>query len=165
MKNPVIARELVGDVEVVIRKLRMLTEQSSHLWRRVPLLALEADGRGGSIEKLSYAYRFGFWIIDESIDRFNRYTVAVDCVNGRLMSIPDTNRKARREDLIRCLLSINKFEAASVIAELEGLARMRFEGDDPEALSAWREKMKQDLNLSEAYVRRGGLARFEYCLE
>jgi len=79
------------DIRQLITKRRSLVKDicdysisQKNLWRRVPYLALEADGRTGFGDNYSRAYNGGFWALDGSIVN-GGYEVYVHLTTGNLV--------------------------------------------------------------------------------
>ena len=68
----------------LIKEIRKYSESQKDLWRRVPLLALEADGRTTYSTKYNRAYTMGFWPLESSLEE-EVYTVIVNLENGKLI--------------------------------------------------------------------------------
>ncbi len=155
-------------LEAKVRELdeliRAYTQSEKELWRLVPYLALQADGRGGYSSQYAVAYQKGLWIIEHSVDRFGSYTVAVDCATGELVSIPNTHEKARVEDVLRCASRLHEFDAAAVVLALQQAGKNPyFSGYDVESIKKQRLKTQEEYDLREVFVRKGEVPTFRFC--
>jgi hypothetical protein len=140
-------KELVADI-------REYARSQKEDWRRVPWLALQADGRGGYSDTYQYAYRYGFWLVGSS-----NTSPAVDCATGELvgltvgcatLSLSDWNVVGLSGDL-------DKLNAAKIVRDLERCARRKARAPDGkrdlDERARWREELARELKLSPLYVR------------
>ena len=144
--------------------IRAYTRSERELWRLVPYLALQADGRSGYSSQYSIAYSMGLWRIEHSLDRFSSYTVAVDCATGELVSIPNTREKAHKEDVFRCASRLHELDAAAVVLELRKEGKAPYSSCYDEAkIKAWRLKTQAECDLREMFVRKNEIPIFGFC--
>ena len=149
-------RELVIDI-------RRYARSQKEEWRRVPWLALQADGWDGVYSaRYQYAYIHGFWLTGDS-----NASPAIDCATGELvgltlgcatMSLSDWN-------VVGLSGALDKLDAARVLRHLEQDARRGVRArDGRERLDerpGWREKLIAELKLDPLYVRRPKAAAIE----
>jgi hypothetical protein len=67
----------------LIRTVHEYVESQKKLWRQVPWLALQADGRDGWSNHYANAYCNGLWIVGESSNGY--YNSFIDCATGKLV--------------------------------------------------------------------------------
>jgi hypothetical protein len=119
-------------------------------WRRVPYLALQADGRSGYIRAYAYAYTRGLWVINLGRD----YSPFVDCATGRVVTYE--LEEVGDRTLLSC--GLDSLRADKVIAELEKRAsNVALQYTDPpehERREAWRKDLATEYKLQPLYVRR-----------
>jgi hypothetical protein len=155
--------EIVAEADKVIESIRDYSRSQKELWRRVPLLALEADGRSGYCDSYSMAYRQGFWPLAAA-------PVYVDLASGELLdayaasgsiSICDLDvpkdsviKPARNADVLRLAHNPGELDATRLIRSLEEHASQAYPSYyKAEEQETWRRKRKAELNLAELYVR------------
>ena len=66
----------------LVAQLREYSESQTELWRQVPWLSLQADGRSGGMGFYDRTYRLGLWPVE---DGGSSLAVAVDCNSGRII--------------------------------------------------------------------------------
>ncbi len=76
--------EIVTGAEKIVEFVRDYSRSQKEFWQRIPLLALEADGRDGFYDNYYRAYRQGFWALQSSVSR-GYYSVYVDLSTGELV--------------------------------------------------------------------------------
>src|SRR5476649_1597967 len=69
----------------IIDEVRAFVSSQADIWRRVPNLALEANGRSGYDGNLGNAYEKGVWLVGVPMPVFGNQNVYVDLANGNLI--------------------------------------------------------------------------------
>jgi hypothetical protein len=125
-------------------------------WRKVPHLALEADGRTGFNDNHSRAYRQGVWAVLSSV-RDRSYAVYVDLATGELIDAYDFHRNgcctpAQDADVLRLASNIDELEAAALVASLRAQARQKYPSYyKPAEQDAWREATRRETGVTPVY--------------
>jgi len=139
-------QDITQQKEEYIDMLRAFSVSKREQWRKVPHLALQADGRTGYNEALCTAYRQGFWKIESSISS-SHYTVYVDCFTGELVSpfsIDERELKPAHDSKV-LQLKIEEINADFVINQLEKWAQ--------EEYPSYYNKEDQDIRREEVRKR------------
>ena len=161
--------ETIVAAEKVVKDMRDYSRSQKELWQRIPLLALEADGRTGFSDNYSRAYRSGFWALDESVSGGD-YLVYVDLATGELVdaysasssiSVCDVDvpkdsalTPAREEEVLKLALNLDGLDAQQIVTSLEEEARAPYSSYyDLKEQEAWRTETRTELNLPQFYVR------------
>lgn len=151
--------------KTLIKQIRQYSRSQKESWRRVPLLALKADGRTGHSDHYSRAYYNGFWTLERK-GRFNHPEVFVDLESGELIDAdsatlsPYSGREitiipAKDLGVLKLANNLDQLDATKVIDLLEVKAREEYiEGYNKEVKERWRADIKEILGLSELYTRR-----------
>jgi hypothetical protein len=153
LSNPLF-KKLLAITEELVDSIRELSRSQSEIWKRVPFLALQADGRTGYSDQYSRAYGQGYWAIESSV-RSGSYRVYVDLETGELVSAFDPRIKARDEDVLMIAMNLDQIDGASIVKELKK------EGTEPVSpyynvrkQEKWRQKMFKELKLSSSGYKR-----------
>ena len=76
----------------LVERIRKYSRSQKEDWRKVPMLALEAEGRTGYSDNRSRAYMQGFWALEESV-KDGYYRAYIDLETGDIVkasSEPET---------------------------------------------------------------------------
>jgi hypothetical protein len=141
-------KELVAGVRAYVRAQK-------EEWRRVPWLALHADGWDGVYSaRYQYAYLHGFWLTGDS-----NASPAIDCATGELVGLTVGCATLSLSDwnIVGLSGALDKLDAARALRHLEQDARRGIRPrDGREKLDerpGWREKLIMELKLDPLYVR------------
>lgn len=142
-------RELVISVRAYVRAQK-------EDWRRVPWLALQADGRNGVYSaKYQYAYLYGFWLTGDS-----NASPAIDCATGELVGLTTlgcATLSLSDWNVVGLSGALEKLDASKVLRYLEQDARggavPRSRQEKLDERPGWREELIRELKLSPLYVR------------
>lgn len=117
------ALEIFRDSEHIVEAIFEYSRLQRGIWRRVPLLALRADGRRGFSDEHNRAYR-EFWVLGRSL-RDEVYTVCVDLSNGELVdarlvylrSIVSRAglKPAKMEEVLKLAFSLEELDAERIV--------------------------------------------------
>lgn len=155
---------LEAKVKELDELIRTYTRSAKELWRLVPYLALQADGRSGYSSQYATAYQRGLWIIEHSLDRFSSYTVAVDCATGELVSIPNARERAHKEDVLRCASRLHELDAPAIVLKLQKAGRSPYSSCyDEREIKLWRLRIQEEYDLREVFIRKGEMPIFRFC--
>ena len=149
--------KMIKNVGKVIEDIRNYTTSQKELWQKVPLLALEADGRTGFKDNYSRAYNHGFWALEGSINN-GYYSVYVDLATGDLInpysSSDQAFEPAGEERVLKLALNLNELDAQRIVTNLEEKAQQSYSSHyNPDKHEEWRNETRAKLNLQEFYVR------------
>ena len=109
--------EIIANVEKVVEEIRDYSKSQIKLWQRIPLLALEADGRTGFRGNYSKAYHNGFWALDGSFSD-GHYLVYVDLSNGELVD-EYVLKPARNKEVLQLVFNLEELDAQKIVTSLE----------------------------------------------
>ena len=173
--NPAIA-ELLEARDIIVGAVRKTSRDQVDLWRQVPWLALQADGRTGYLDKYSYAYYYGFWDLDvtSSTDLLGISDVSgitVDLETGELMRarsvyeprapehlyrLEESNPEAASEREVLALLHRPELlDAQEVVRHLKEQAKRTYwKGYDIKEVEGWRAEIIEKYDLKLVYSRR-----------
>lgn len=126
-------------------------------WKRVPWLALHADGRDGYSDHAARAYKFGFWPVSSS---GGYYTVYVDLATGDLVSsasTPSEIKTARDAYILPLAKSLESLNAVALCESLE--ARINREvrpymSKNAEELAEWHRTQVETYRVEKIYTRQ-----------
>jgi len=149
--------KMIKNVEKVIEDIRNYTTSQKELWQKVPLLALEADGRTGFKDNYSRAYNHGFWALEGSVNN-GYYSVYVDLATGDLInpyvSLNRVFEPAGKESVLKLALNLNELDAQRIVTNLEEKAQKPYSSFyNLDKHEEWRNETRAKLNLQEFYVR------------
>lgn len=142
-----------AEVHETVQLVRRYSESQVESWRRVPLLALQADGRVGRYYTNSWleaAYMHGLWRIPAS---FKNVEVFVDCDTGGIVG---RQLEAVEDKYILAIASkLSDIDAGKVIDELSGNALQETAEESLEARlrRKWRQEIVIQEKIQERYVR------------
>jgi hypothetical protein len=140
--------------------IRNYARAQKELWRQIPCLALEADGRTGFSDSRARAYQFGYWTLTSSEDRLlGGYGIYVDCATGELIRPSKPNEMAHDNYVLAlAYFSFRELDAAGIIEELRRHAQEPigscYSAEEQKKHEEWREKKRKELNLQRVYVRK-----------
>ena len=149
--------KIIKNVEKVIEDIRNYSTSQKELWQKVPLLALEADGRMGFKDTYARAYNQGFWALEGSVNN-GYYSVYVDLATGDLInfyaSLNQVFEPAGEGSVLKLALNLNELDAKRIVTNLEEEAKKPYSSHyNPDKHEEWRDKKRAALNLQEFYVR------------
>lgn len=152
--------QITAERDALIASIHAYSKSQVELWRKVPWLALQADGRSGAMGSFERAYRDGIWAIDGS-DQIS--ATFVDCDTGALVRLSQRQSNSYQivpawDDRVLYLAAKpEKVDASSVIAQLTkkvAAPRERYISEE-EALE--RDRLRVEFankhSLTEIYVR------------
>jgi len=127
-------------------------ESQKELWRKVPWLALQADGRTGYLDHWSIAYSNGLWCISPS---GRDYTEFVDCATGKL--VDGQLRELTEGRLLPLASRLDVLDAETVIEHLLKEAQKErpsyYSADQWGRAEQLRQKKIKEHKLTEVYER------------
>jgi len=160
--------------ENLCTEIRGYSESQAKLWRKIPFLALQADGRTGFSDKYSMAYNFGYWNLEFSIKE-GKYTIIVDLESGRLMEARSFGdvvlddvvnsgvepREADDKEIIGLAFNLDEINAQRIISDLANGKKSPYPSYyNPEKQKAWRKKTRKELCLEEIFSRKSKMGVF-----
>ena len=126
------------------------------LWRRVPWLALEADGRASHDDARCHAFMQGVWPAGEHA-RVDAAALLIDLRTGEIIRAAPflTCGWYQRPDdaeVLGLVGSLASLDAAALIARLEAeCARPYADHYEPREKEEWRMRLRVELNLKKQY--------------
>jgi hypothetical protein len=149
---------ITRDAKVLVASIRNYIKSQRRLWRKVPWLALHANGQsGGFRDALQYCYLEGIWGIFVSMGDGHYQYVFVDCDSGEIVNSP--SHPETDENVMRLLGYLDNLDAASVIERLEAKAREKTPRSAAKThgeLQEWREEIIERTGLKKIYRRPPG---------
>lgn len=160
------------DAQMLSERIRYVSCAQKDFWRKIPHLALEADGITGFSDQLATAYSAGYWKLPSSV-RNGKYTAAVDLDSGKILDAdsifgttydtfhgevhipPDKlERLASDADVIQLAFHMNELNADKIANSLRNQARQSY----PSYYKAhkqieWRNKMRELYNVKPIFTR------------
>jgi hypothetical protein len=160
---------IAHDAEKVVKEIKDYSRMQKRFWQKIPLLALEADGRTGFLGIYSTAYKEGFWALNSSI-KDGKYSVYVNLATGDLIDaynasgsfsvsdidVPKKSKlvPASKKDILTLAFNLHELDAKRIIAQLMDEAQIPYPSYyNSEKQEAWRKKTRKELGLKEDYVR------------
>ena len=134
-----------SDRKELVISIRKYVRSQREDWRRVPWLALHADGRDGVYSPRNQcAYLRGCWLTGDSTA-----SPAIDCATGELVGLVIKGATLSLSDwnVVGLSGALDKLDASRIIRKLEQEARSGIR-----SVGA-REKLIREFNLSPLYVR------------
>lgn len=147
------SRALVADIRAYAR------EQVA-LWRRLPYLALEADGRNGFSDNYSRAYRQGVWAVESSV-KSGSYTVYVDLATGELIDpfafhANGTISPVGDAAVLALAVSLSELDARDIVEQLKQRSKEPVASYyEPAVQKRWREDTRRECKLTPIYDASG----------
>ncbi len=148
----------LGKIYAIERKLadeiRSYVLSGRNSWRRVPFLALQADGRCGFSGTYQRAYYSGLWS-PSCIPNEYGYGIFVDCATGEIVG-SNCNPVGYRVvlSLLNCL---DQLDAVKIIQKLQEEVSKGVPSwinkKELDGRIRWREELAKELRLSPLYVR------------
>lgn len=133
--------------------VREFSRSQAEEWRKIPALALEADGRTGHSDQYSRAYRSGLWALRSGV-RDGWYELFVDCATGDLVNAGENLDPAPDHAVLRVLQRPEELDAQAIVERLEAEARKEHGSYyDADEKIAWREKTREETGVTSPYVR------------
>ncbi|MDP3640785.1 MAG: hypothetical protein Q8R53_06340 [Nanoarchaeota archaeon] len=160
--------EIIANAEKVVEDIHNYSRSQKELWQKIPLLALEADGRTSSNGNYYRAYHSGFWGLDNGSDQCR--SVYVDLATGELVdaysafshffpgdvAVPKKSvlKPAREEEVLKLAFNLEELDAKNIVASLEEEAKERYSSYyNLKEQKGWRDELRTKLHLPEFYVR------------
>ena len=145
----------------IVEMVREYSRTQNELWRRIPHLALEADGRTGHSETYGLAYSYGYWHLDRE------YGIHVDLENGELVSssniwkgaldthlLPDEKRLANDSKVAALIFNLHKLDARAIMEHLKTVARKPYGSYyNAKKKDVWREETRKIYDVTEIFKR------------
>ncbi len=161
MKVSNLEKELASDLNALAEKIRDYSRNQKELWRKVPYLALQADGHGGYSSTYQLAYIHGYWEAGES--------VYVDLENGELIQYPYApwEKQVEASNIkIASLISSNfgRLNATAVISDLRVTGNGKDSSCVPigfKTVRKWRESLMEEYGIKKIYSRKRNMNRLE----
>ena len=147
---------LQPQAQELIDAIKAYCESQVDLWRRVPDLALEADGRTGYSSNLQLCWQRGLWEVGASkaVSEPGRPLVSVDCASGKLVWSFTTDREPPDDAVLRLALYPDAIDAALVLSDLAiATSQDHFYAYDVAKQEAWRKKMRYEYQVKPLYKR------------
>ncbi len=157
MKASNLEKELAADLNALAEKIRDYSRNQKELWRKVPYLALQADGHGGYSSTYQLAYIHGYWEAGES--------VYVDLENGELIQYPYApwEKQVEASNIkIVSLISPNfdRLNATAIISDLRMTGKCKDSDCVPigfKTVRKWRESLMEEYGIKKDYSRSGDI--------
>ena len=147
-------------------EIRDCAKAQADLWKQIPNLALQADGRSGYNDMYALAYRMRVWPIHSQNGRYDAY---IDLQTGEIVHFPnwpdaiyvkgeeidiETENSKKSEPLpdkkiIILADNLDWLNAQKLIDELNKCAQEPyFKGYNPQEQEAWRARTRKELGLA-----------------
>jgi hypothetical protein len=131
--------------KLLAEEIRQEIVKKVDIWKKIRYWALEADGRLGFSDRLSYAYTYGIWLIETSS---HNYRAGVDLETGQLIYVANPNKTPLTDGDVIILLEY-EIDADKILARLINMAKKPiYEGYDIKENNKWRQKTRKQLGLS-----------------
>lgn len=143
----------------VAESIRQYCVSQLESWRRIPWLALQADGRNGYSGELPLAYARGAWVLQVEFANVGRI-IAVDCASGRLINITRLVSKNELVDMddqsiLKLVAHLDTIDAAEIVKYLQWRAAEPYaRGFDGEGADKWRLDTMVKHKPEQRYVRK-----------
>jgi hypothetical protein len=141
----------------LITAVRDYARSQTAQWRKVPHLALEADGRTGYSDTYGRAYQQGVWAVESSVED-GMYAVYIDLATGELISAHAFHRTesvctpANGKDILRLASNLDHLDAKAIIASLIAQAAEKYPSYyDAATQDARREKDRREYKVKTIY--------------
>jgi hypothetical protein len=147
--------EIIASAEKIVEGIHEYSVSQKDLWRRVPWLALEADGRGGWSDTYQKAYTEGLWQID-SCSRIVTPNMYVDLDSGKLISFR-SNKKVvpPANEVLKLAYNSELIDASKVMKDLEyWVTKPYTKPEYVEIEPVWKSIVRHNLGLTELYTRK-----------
>ncbi|MDB5224495.1 MAG: hypothetical protein JWO43_117 [Candidatus Adlerbacteria bacterium] len=139
-------KQLVADIRDYVRG-----QQES--WRRIPWLALQADGRGRYPEFYSRCYRLGLWSLHFSTGQ--QYCNLIDCATGEIVC--STFKPADDAAVLSLAYYLDRVDTSIIIENLQREASKKISSwssrKEHMERAVWRRQLIKELSLTKLYVR------------
>jgi len=151
--------KISSSAEQIVKDIFTYSKSQKKSWQRIPILALEADGRIGYSEQYSRAYEHGFWALNSSIQN-GCYSIYVDLDTGNLInphSIELSSRMldANKESVLNLAFNLDELDTKKIITSLEKKSKESYSLTyNPKEQEAWRMRVIKKLGLTEFYTRK-----------
>ncbi len=147
---------LTGIVDEILERLTQQILSQAELWKKVPFLALEANGRSGYSDDWNVAYQHGYWALRDI--RTKQTLAYIDCENGKLRAANECtieNTTPSKRDLLIILADLKMADAEAVVENLQQQStRPHSSGYDPDQQEEWRKSQREKYGVEETYRRR-----------
>ncbi|MBX4210610.1 hypothetical protein KW783_01410 [Candidatus Parcubacteria bacterium] len=126
------------------------------LWRKIPWLALEADGRDGHNDIFSWAWAYGYWPIHVVGDARSGYTIFMDLSTGKMVNAHDQTRSPDEISLLIILSALENIDAMRITTMLtqEGKKSVKKYMGSSKDKRKWRKEMQKKYNVRTIFVRK-----------
>lgn len=166
--NPAIA-ELLAVRDEFVAAARRASKAQVDLWRQIPWLALQADGRTGHLDQYADAFYSGYWVFNQGPNTSwsgasVNTGVCVDLETGELMGSysaldSDWGNKppvpASAEGILRILAVPEQLDAESIVERLKKKAEQPTGSYyNEEEKRQWRERIVAEQGLTPMFSRR-----------
>jgi hypothetical protein len=156
--NALTKESITQDAKTLVASIRKYVKSQRRLWRKVPWLALQANGQsGGFRDALQYCYLEGIWGIYVSTGHGHYEYVFIDCDSGEVVSYSGFSESDAV--VLQLLGYLDDLDAASVIEKLEAKAREKTPRSATKThgeLQEWREEIIERTGLKKIYRRPPG---------
>jgi hypothetical protein len=149
-------KTIEGQRACLVTAIRDYAREQVAEWRRVPHLALEAEGRAEHCENRARAYVYGVWaVLGDTRDR--RLAVYVDLATGELVDAYDFERNrvctpAQDSEVLKIALAIGQLDAYALVAELEAKGRVAYASFYVATRQdEWRDGMRRKHGVTKVY--------------
>ena len=144
-----------ANAQEIVQLVCRYAESQVEEWRKVPHLALEADGRIGRYyfnNWFDIAYTNGLWLLPVSHSFKTSVAIHIDCDTGKLVD-RDLN-PLKDKYVLAAAAQIEDLDASRVIRELKSAAKAEHVDDQQADLRRkWREELACTLELEPTYRR------------
>jgi hypothetical protein len=135
----------------ITKDIRTYVRSQKEEWRRVPWLALQADGRGGYSEHYQYAYSYGLWFVHRMGTR-----PVIDCATGELTT-PYESSPLSDDEVFELGNHLDDLTATLVTRRLHLAASNKIPSwsnqEEFDARAKWRTELAERYKLERLYSR------------
>jgi hypothetical protein len=138
--------DIEGMGEQLAMMIRNYCENQKDYWKKIPWLALQADGRKGYRNEYAIMYRYGYLRLSASF--------FVDLATGKLVSGRNLISPPTDSEILHLAASIQDIDAEKIVEKLE------HEAKEPTAKcynskeqEKWRKKLARTLKVTPEYQR------------
>jgi hypothetical protein len=134
-------------IDEVISLIRDLSKSQVELWRKVPALALEANGKSGYSADLKLAYAKRLWTLNSN-NHYGELQLFVDLDTGELVDYK--RNPSKRDAVIKLAFSLDQIDAQKQIDWLTKVAvGPTFYAYDVGEQAKWRAEERKWYNVPE----------------
>ncbi|QIG77696.1 hypothetical protein EVB64_109 [Rhizobium phage RHph_TM61] len=142
--------EVLETKKYYINSLREYSRKQVDLWRQVPWLALQAQGRSGWSDAYGRCIRNGIWTINSATNG-GYCATSVDCDSGELMYFNKPMRDNCKELM---LIDPKELDASLVIAYLnQRILNDKEDHSIKQKGPTWRKDTAEELGIERVYHR------------